>query len=268
MQIYNKYEELKKILRDMERVVVAFSGGVDSTFLVKAAYDVLGEKVTAATITSPFHAAWEIEEAKKIAEDIGIKHTIITKGLENEELRMNPQDRCYICKKEVFGEIKRYAESIGCQFVADGSNYDDTFDYRPGMKALKELGIRSPLLEAGLLKEEIRTLSRELELPTWDKPAFACLLTRIPYGQEIKEEDLHKIEKTEAYLMQLGFRQFRVRFHGPIARIELEKKEMEKIFDLGLMSKINDYGKQIGFQYVTLDLEGYKTGRMNEGLKG
>ena len=263
-----KYDQLVQILRKMESVVVAFSGGVDSTFLLKVAQDILGDRAVALTVTSPFHAKWEEAEAKELAVGIGAKHIMLPKGLENEALKNNPINRCYLCKKEVFGDIQSYAINNGYKWVADGTNQDDTSDYRPGMQALRELNVRSPLLEAGMTKQEIRTLSEKMGLSTWNKPPYACLLTRIPYGQEIKEEDLRRIDQAESYLMDLGFRQVRVRLHGNMGRIEIAKEEFSKMLQLEKLEQINETFRKLGFQYASLDLEGYRTGKMNDEIEG
>lgn len=261
-----KYNRLVEIIKDMKSVAVAFSGGVDSTLLLKVAQDTLGDRVIALTITSPFHAKWEETEARELAVKIGAKHIMLPKTLENEALKYNPTNRCYLCKKDVFSDIQDYAAKNGYQWVADGTNQDDTADYRPGMQALKELNIRSPLLEAGMTKQEIRELSEKIGLTTWDKPPYACLLTRIPYGQEIKEEDLRRVDQAEAYLMGLGFRQVRVRLHGNIGRIEVAKEELAQMLQVEKMEQIHQAFKDLGFQYATLDLEGYRTGKMNDEI--
>ncbi|HHY90295.1 MAG TPA: ATP-dependent sacrificial sulfur transferase LarE [Clostridiales bacterium] len=267
MNIEEKYETLQRILSGMGKVVIAFSGGVDSTFLLKAAHDVLGENVIAVTITSPFHPEWEIKEAEEIAKEIGVQQVFIPVDLV-PEIKDNPPQRCYLCKKYLFQRILSYAGENGYPYVADGTNHDDTLDYRPGLKALKELRIRSPLLEAGLGKEEIRTLSKKMKLRTWDKPAYACLLTRIPYYQPVRISDLQKIQSAEHFLMKLGFRQVRVRIHDNLARIELGEDEFCNVLSPELLKKIHQKLKDLGFLYVTLDLEGYQTGKMNREIKG
>ncbi|AOT71283.1 ATP-dependent sacrificial sulfur transferase LarE [Geosporobacter ferrireducens] len=264
----NKYDQLVEILKEMKSVVVAFSGGVDSTFLLKAAQDTLGDRAIAITVTSPFHAKWEEAEAKELAARMGVKHIMLPKRLENEALRNNPVNRCYLCKKEVFGDIQQYAVNNGYKWVVDGTNQDDTADYRPGMQALKELNVRSPLLEAGMTKGDIRKLSEAMGLSTWNKPPYACLLTRIPYGQEIKEEDLRRIDDAESYLMDLGFRQVRVRLHGNMGRIEIAKEEFPEILHLEKLEQINQRFRDLGFQYTSLDLEGYRMGKMNDEIEG
>ncbi len=213
MDVNNKYDNLINYLKGLQSVAVAFSGGVDSTLLLKAAKDALGDKAISITVVSPYIPKWEIKEAKELAEDIGIKSYFIEVPM-LEEIRFNPEDRCYKCKKSVFNKIKDLAKEQGIKYIVDGTNADDTKDYRPGMKALKELEVKSPLLENFINKEEIRILSKDLKLDTWDKPAYACLLSRIPYNQEIKKEDLNRIEKAEIYMMKLGFRAVRVRSHG------------------------------------------------------
>jgi len=263
-----KYENLKSFLKSLGSVAIAYSGGVDSTFLVKVAYDVLGDKALAVTATSSTYPKRELEDAKKFIKEIGAKHIIIeSEELEIEGFNKNPVDRCYYCKKELFEKIWKVAKAHGIEYVADGSNFDDLNDFRPGMKAACELNVVSPLKVAGLTKEDIRKLSKELELPTWDKPAFACLSSRIPYGERITKEKLSMIEKAEEYLLGLGFKQVRVRYHqDKLARIEIGKDEMEKFLNIKLIESVRNKFKELGFLYITLDLEGYRTGSMNLSL--
>jgi len=250
----------------MDSLVVAFSGGTDSTFLLKAAKDVLGDGAAAFTAAPPYHPRWEIREAAELAKKIGVRQVVREEEIIAPEIRSNPPDRCYRCKKALFTRIVTFAREEGFKHVADGTNADDPAEHRPGMKALTELGIRSPLLETGLTKRDIRALSREIGLPTWNKPAFACLLSRIPYGQEVTEEDLRRIEKAEVYLLGLGFHAVRVRLHGDVARIEVSPGEREKLFDAGLLDAIAEELKTFGFAYATLDLRGYRTGSLDEVL--
>lgn len=260
-----KYIKLLNYLRDLEKAVLAFSGGVDSSFLLKAAREALGDKVKAITIRSPYTPKWEIEEATAFVQNLGVAYEIIQVPI-IEEIRHNPENRCYLCKQAIFSIIKASALEQGYPFVMDGSNFDDTRDYRPGLRALQELGIKSPLLECQMTKQEIRNLSKELGLVTWDKPAYACLLTRIPYGHELKVENLEKIEKAERYLMSLGFRAVRVRCHENMARIEVNKNDRRKLFNEQLLDDICLKLKEFGFQYVTMDLEGYRVGSFNETM--
>ncbi|KPU27272.1 potassium ABC transporter ATPase [Caloranaerobacter sp. TR13] len=260
-----KYLKLMNYLKDLERVVLAFSGGVDSTFLLKAAKEALGDNVKAVTILSPYIPKWEVEEAKELVNELGINYEIIKVPI-IDEIRNNPENRCYLCKKAVFSIIKSIAEKEGYNYVIDGTNFDDTKDYRPGLKALEELNIKSPLLECKLTKEEIRKLSKELGLKTWDKPPYACLLTRIPYGNELNVEDFQKIENAEKYLMDIGIRAVRVRCHKDLARIEVGKNERSKLFNEEILDEISKEFKKIGFKYITLDLEGYRTGSFNETI--
>lgn len=260
------YLNLLTYLKKLEKVVLAFSGGVDSTFLLKAAKEALGDNVKAVTIQSPYIPKWEIEEAKQIVAELDVAFEILEAPI-IDEIRNNPENRCYLCKMAVFSQIKAIAEREGYPYVIDGTNFDDIGDYRPGLKALKELNIKSPLLECQLTKQEIRSLSKELGLSTWDKPSYACLLTRIPYGNELKEEDFVKIEKAETYMMDRGFRAVRVRCHDNLARIEVDKNDKIRLFNEELLCEISDKLKEFGFKYVTLDLEGYRVGSFNETME-
>lgn len=268
LELALKHHRLREILGGLGSVAVAFSGGVDSTLLARVARQVLGDKAVAITVVSPLSPGWELEESREIAKEIGIKQVTLEWDNLEEPFLTNPPDRCYLCKKEIFGNICHKARQMGFNHVADGTNADDMKDYRPGIRALKELGVLSPLKEAGLGKEEIRELSREMGLATWDKPPLACLATRFPYGERITPERLKRVEEGERFLMDMGFRQFRVRSHGDIARIEVGSSERARFFDLQLMDEIDAKLKAIGFKYVTLDLKGYRTGSMNEVLEG
>lgn len=234
-----KINELKKILKEMGSAIIAFSGGVDSSFLLKVAKKVLGKNIIAVTAKSPTYPKSELGDAKKITKSLNCKHIIIDSNeLEIEEFRKNPRNRCYFCKKELFLKLISIKKRYKFNFVADGTNYDDLNTPRPGLKASKELGIRNPLADAGLTKEEIRKYSRLLNLPTWNKPALACLASRFPYGEEISEFKLKKIEKAEDFLRSLGFKQIRVRYHYPIARIETEKEEIPVMLQNSIREKV------------------------------
>lgn len=265
-----KFKYLKESLKKMGKVLVAFSGGVDSTFLLKVARDTLGpENVLAVTADSETYPQTEREEALRLAKNMNLdgRHRIIkTSELKIRGFSDNPEDRCYHCKYELFSKLKKIARKNKIPFVLDGSNYSDRDDFRPGRKAIQKLGVRSPLLESGLTKEEIRALSKKLKLSTWNKPAFACLSSRIPYGERITVGKLKRIEKAEDFLKSLGFVQLRVRNHNGTARIELEPKELKSLTDEKLRKKIYARLKGLGFAYVTLDLMGYRTGSMNEVL--
>lgn len=262
-----KFNRLKDIIKKMGSLLVAYSGGVDSSFLLKAASDMLGNRVVAVTAASPTYPLREIESAKEIAELLGVKHILITSNeLDIPGFSSNPTNRCYFCKNELFQKLKEKASELGLNHVADGSNYDDTKDFRPGRDAARELGIRSPLIEAELTKAEIRALAKGLNLPNWDKPSFACLSSRFPYGTEITAMRLRQIENCENIIREMGFRQFRVRYHNEIARIEVDRNELKRFYNDKIMDYIIEGFKANGFVYITLDLEGYRTGSMNQPL--
>ncbi|MBI2357814.1 MAG: ATP-dependent sacrificial sulfur transferase LarE [Deltaproteobacteria bacterium] len=263
-----KLEGLKQILEGADGVLVAFSGGVDSTFLLKVTHSVLGDHAVALTASSPTAPPGELEEAKELARQIGCRHIILdSHELENPVFARNPANRCYYCKDELYRICRAEAERLGFPTVVDGTNLDDLKDHRPGHKAAKEWRIRHPLVEAQLTKADIRQFSRELNLPTWDKPAIACLSSRFPYGVTINMERLEKIAACERFLRELNFRQFRVRYHGEVARIEVALSEMERLFDVATRAAIVERFQRVGFSFVTLDLQGYRTGSMNEPLR-
>lgn len=264
-----KYEQLKKLLTSMGGAVVAYSGGVDSTFLLKVAHEVLKDKVLAVVATSLTYPEDEVRQAIQLAQKMGVRVRLVeTREMENPAFSANPPDRCYHCKQELFSMLKTIAAEEGFSFILDGTNYDDRKDYRPGARAARELGVRSPLAEVKLRKEEIRLLSRWLRLPTWDKPSLACLASRFPYFTEIKPERLAKISKAEAILRNLGFKQVRVRHQSDeLARIEIEPEEFSLIIDPIIRKKIVKRFKSLGYIYITLDLEGYRSGSLNLALK-
>ena len=266
--LIKKLEGLKDIIMGLESVVVAFSGGVDSSLITKVCYDALGDKAMAVTANSETYPGFELEEAKTLAKAIRIKHLVIeTSELAIEGFADNPPNRCYFCKTELFEKLKEIASQHGFKHVADGANLDDTGDFRPGLEAAKELGIRSPLKEARLTKDDVRQLSKLLGLSTWDKPSYACMSSRFPYGEKITKDKLTMVSRAEELLRAMGFKQFRVRHHDTIARIEVPSENIRTLTDPLVRTEIVKKFKEIGFTYVTIDLEGFRSGSMNETLK-
>jgi len=261
-----KNEHLVGIIKGMAGCVIGFSGGVDSTFLFAVAREVLGDRAIAVTITSEIHPDWELQEAKEVVEKIGGRHRVLSaKALEIPGLAENPENRCYVCKKAIASELWKIAKEEGVSYVLDGSNLDDRGDYRPGRQAAIEAGIRSPLDEAGFTKADIRQLSRDMGLPTWDKPSYACLISRFPYGVYLTPEKLRRVALGEDFLREMGLRTVRVRFHDDVARLELGEEEYIRVVN-DLRQAVVDKMKEAGFAYVALDLQGYRTGAMNEVL--
>jgi uncharacterized protein len=261
-----KYQRLLAILAETGGAAVAFSGGVDSSFLCHAAAAALGDRAVAVTVVSPMLPRRELDCAREFARLAGIEHICIEENEIEDDVAQNTARRCYHCKKREFGAIRKAASRRGIKTVLDGSNLDDPGDYRPGLMALEELGIKSPLREAGLSKQDIRDLSRRFNLPTWDKPAFACLASRIPYGEAITAEKLFRVEQAEEVLREFGFRQFRVRSHGAIARIETAPEERALFFSEAVLDSLSEKIKACGFLYAAFELEGYRMGSLNRAI--
>ena len=266
-ELLNKRVYLVDILSKMDRVIIAYSGGVDSAFLAAVANEVLGNNALSVTAVSPSLAPSELEEAQSLAQDLGLNYrTINTNEIEREDYSANNPDRCFFCKDELYSHLIKFCGEENYSFVVNGTNVDDLGDYRPGLDAATQYGVRSPLVEANLEKNDIRVLSREMGLPTWDKPAQACLSSRIPYGTMVTVEALTTIAKAEKYLREKGFKQLRVRHHENIARIEISADDFDVLTSEPLRTEVPSYFKSLGYSYVTLDLEGFRSGSLNEIL--
>ncbi len=268
MSLKLKYARLKDLLKELQTVAVAFSGGVDSTLLLKVASLTLGpDKVLALTAIAPIIPAFEIEQSHNLAKEFGVVHRLIqNEALADPDFVKNSPERCYFCKRAIFSRFLEELKLFGFHTLVDGSNVDDMSDFRPGHKALQELGVRSPLLEAGFTKQDIRDLSRQLELPTWDLQPLACLATRFPYGTPITLDKLEKIEACEAWLRNQGFNNYRVRCHDQLARIEIAADDFPRVLESSLRENLIKIFKANGFDYITLDLQGFRSGSMNEVL--
>jgi len=262
-----KFEDLTNLLRKTNGVLVAFSAGVDSTFLLKIAHRVLGEGAIALTASSPTAPPGELEAAQAFVKELGCRHIILdSHELANPSFSQNPANRCFFCKDELYRICREQADRLGIGVIVDGTNLDDLNDHRPGLKAAMKWGVRHPLVEAQMTKDDIRRYSRELDLPTWDKPASPCLSSRFPYGTEINLERLKRVAACELFMKQLRFREFRVRYHGDLARIEVSQSEFDRLFEKETRHAIIQKFKEVGFSYVSLDLQGYRAGSMNEAL--
>ncbi|HUK57479.1 MAG TPA: ATP-dependent sacrificial sulfur transferase LarE [Nitrospiria bacterium] len=263
-QTHQNLERLQDIFQKMDSVLVAFSGGIDSTLVLKIAHDVLGARAAAATSVSPTVPASELESSRQITRQIGVSHHLISsKAMEHPEFHQNGLRRCYACKHDLYSNGTRLAKELGLRWLANGTNLDDLKDFRPGLEAAEAFGVRSPLVEAGLDKIQIRHLSRAIGLPNWDKPAEACLSSRVPFGTVITVERLGRIERAEEALKREGFRQVRVRDHGEVARIELSAADLDRLLDATLRERVVAAVKETGFRFVTLDLQGYRQGGLN-----
>ena len=267
-ELQEKLNKLKQYIAGLGSLAVGFSGGVDSSFLVAVAHEVLGDRLIAVTGADASVPEREVNEAKEFCKKRGIRHIICKfDPLKEESYRKNSPDRCYFCKHGIFTEVKKIADECGIEYMAEGSNMDDLGDYRPGLRAAAELSVKSPLREAGLNKSEIRIISKAMGLPTWSKPAYACLASRFVYGEEITEEKLHMIDRAEQFLIEHGFFEERVRLHGNLARIEVAPEDIPRLVSDEIRNEIYDEFKKIGFLFVTLDLKGYRQGSMNATLK-
>ena len=267
-ELQKKLDTLEECLKSLGSLAVGFSGGVDSSFLLAVAKEVLGDKVIAVTAVDEFVPEREEKEAIELCKELGIKQIICKMNpLQDENVRHNGPDRCYYCKRSIFAEIMKIADENGIEYTAEGSNMDDLGDYRPGLRAVEELSVKSPLREAGLYKSDIRALSKAMGLPTWSKPSYACLASRFVYGEEITEEKLHMIDKAEQFLIEHGFLEERVRIHGNIARIEVPPKDIPRLASDGIREEIYSTFRELGFMFVTLDMKGYTMGSMNATIK-
>jgi uncharacterized protein len=260
-----KFECLTRILAEHRRLLVAFSAGVDSTFLLKAAHMALGEKAIALTASSASAPPGEIDAARAFASRLGCRHVVLdSHELDNPSFAQNPVNRCFFCKDELYRICRAEAGKLGIETIVDGTNLDDLQDHRPGLKAASEWGVRHPLVEAGMTKEDIRRYSRQLDLPTWDKPSSPCLSSRFPYGTEISLERLKLIGNCELFMKELRFREFRVRYHGDLARLEIGQNEIDRLWERSTRDAIVKRFKELGFRFVTIDLQGFRSGSLNE----
>jgi pyridinium-3,5-biscarboxylic acid mononucleotide sulfurtransferase len=268
MQTDEKWDRLRSLLREMKLAVLAYSGGVDSSVLLRAASEVLGPNLIAVTAISETYPPAELEPAKRFAASLGVRHRILaTEELTRDEFSRNEPDRCYHCKQELFGKLRQIADAEGIAYILDGTNIDDLRDHRPGRKAAGEFSVRSPLAEAGLTKQEVRDFARRMDMPMWDKPSLACLSSRIPYGTPITRDLLKNIQAAEDAIRGLGIRQVRVRHHGDTARIEVEQDDLVRLAAGDVRQRIVDAFKELGYVYICLDLEGYRTGSLNAVLE-
>jgi pyridinium-3,5-biscarboxylic acid mononucleotide sulfurtransferase len=262
-----KFERLTQLLGESDRLLVAFSAGVDSTFLLKAAHLTIGARAIALTASSPTVPSGELEAAKNFADTLGCQHIIVrTHELDNPSFSQNPTNRCFFCKDELYRISRAEADKLGVKTIIDGTNLDDLSDHRPGLKAADEWGVCHPLVEAEMTKQDIRRYSRELGLPTWDKPSSPCLSSRFPYGTSIDLERLKKVGACEVFMKELGFREFRVRYHGDVARIEIAQEEMDRAFAKPVREAIVKRFKEVGFKFISLDLQGFRSGSLNQAL--